>query len=164
MQGNREDFSEQTIHDVTLVARQRFAANNGWQVAKRGFSIQKLATRKLPEFVRFGWEPDMTVLDHVEHFRHGRRPIALVAHPYGEPRDRAERLAAKLGLQVICCAQSSWWYPSISTMVVFTAPGTTVVMPTDEEIEENTRRHAAWDAGRERRRLAREQAEVTPRP
>jgi hypothetical protein len=162
MQSSREQYFEQTIHDVVLAAGLRFAAANGWELTRRPFSIEKL-TRKPPDFLRFGPELDMGVLDHTQRFREDGRPVALVAHPYGEPRERAERLAQQLGLQVICCARSSWWLPGRSTMLVFTAPGTPVVMPTEAEIEANKRAHGAWSAECERRRLARELGEERPR-
>jgi hypothetical protein len=160
MQFNREQISQQTIYDVIEPARRRFAFNNGWQLAKHRFMIDKLAVRLPPDFVRFGWNPDTRLLDHVECYRKNGRPAGLVAHSYlPDAVARAEALARQLGLQVICCERSSWWYPGRSTLLVFTAVGMEVVMPTEAERAENTRAHTAWKAELERRRLAPERGE-----
>jgi hypothetical protein len=160
MQFNREQISQQTIYDVIEPARRRFAFNNGWQLARHRFPIERLAVRLPPDFVRFGWNPDSRLLDHVECYRKNGRPAGLVAHSYlPDAVVRAEALARQLGLQVICCERSSWWYPGRSTLLVFVAPGELIIMPSEAEIAENACVHAAWEAELERRRLARERGE-----
>jgi hypothetical protein len=65
-----------------------------------------------------------SLLDHAEHFCRGRRPIAIVGHPYSGA-ERALRSAATLGLTAEVLP-ASWYLPGRTTGVLLIAPEPTM--------------------------------------
>jgi hypothetical protein len=61
-------------------ARERFAAANGWKIARHQFSLRVLAAGKM----HGGWGGsgfEAVVLDHPEHYKVGRWPVAVRGGP-----------------------------------------------------------------------------------
>lgn len=99
------------LHRLRERAATSFATANGWCVATGSFTLAEVMLGHLNPMLRDGSSKGATPpvdgldLDHVERFRVGRRPVALLTHSYNmrsapaDPRVRVEELPA------------SWYFP-----------------------------------------------------
>jgi hypothetical protein len=110
-------------------ALEAFAELNGWRAAKTAFSPEQLV--KGAPGSRVGWTYDSSLFDHGEYLRAVEkpyRPVAIVAHLYGDNRDqtRAGALALRLIAHFPPFAKASWYYPGRCVVVCYTRPDTEV--------------------------------------
>jgi hypothetical protein len=128
-------------NQARALARSTFAEDNNWTVAKAGFSFASLGSGKL----RRSWSGPLCfdsyqeaaasclapLVDHVDHFRQGRRPAAVVAHPYPSRfaewqralEERPAAVAAELAalrLEVTPLRCLSWYCPHGTVAVLVT--------------------------------------------
>jgi hypothetical protein len=131
---------------INLIARNQFAAANGWKVGK-SFGIDQLIRKKKSTgssnhlFMR---NMSNGAADHPEHFRRDGYPMALLGHNYPGDRghyidgvkDLAAGLDGKLVLHIPPAGKAaSWYYPGGTLPMLLTRPDITeIVWPTDEEM------------------------------
>lgn len=127
--------------------RARFAAANGWKVAKHSFDVDVLSKNKVHSYDYCGpaYRDTMDACDHPEFFRLDRRAAAIVAHNYA-PSCHAEtvgRVAERYGLRVHVPPdgkRASWYFPGGTHLIVLTRPDVIeIVWPTEDEMTEFAR-------------------------
>ena len=131
-----------TMKQNNIIARDKFAAANGWKASDKLFSLELLASGKKsgPET----WTHPLH-FDHVEYFRKDGIPVAVMSHNYGGSGEEAlRRLFAamhrtvdehKLVLHVpYGGAGISWYYPLRTLPMCATRPDVeSINWPSGEE-------------------------------
>jgi hypothetical protein len=107
-------------------ARKLFADSRGW-VERRCFTVASLIRGHYaaPRYNILDIEssyprvPGATLFDHNYYFRQGRKPVAIVTHPYSYPTSEHTDWAREHGLQLEILP-NSWYYPGVTTAVCVT--------------------------------------------
>lgn len=108
--------AEQVWRDLEQQARERFAAESGWVITGRPFSLAQLrdgrAARRRDDYVE-RCVPHLA-LDHPEYFRWPGRaaiPAGIVVHVYARNYEQCFAFAAARGL-AFWPLWDSWYFPS----------------------------------------------------
>ena len=151
------------------IARERFAAANGWRYSRSFFTIDAFINGKYSGGMNdkdAGYDIGVTTFDHPEYYRwpkvFGGRPVAIMGHNYhdGDLRKLIDKLAGALVLHVPPAGKAaSWYYPGGTLPMCATRPSIRVVWPTEPEMadiatayaEEEERRRRAERYAQERR-------------
>jgi hypothetical protein len=145
-----------TMHQNQYAASQRFAVANGWRCGAP-FSLDLLIRAKLhngSDWRSNHWQQP-EACDHVQYYRIGGKPVALVAHNYQTTeehlRQLIDELAGRLVLHVPAAGKAaSWYYPNGTLPMVLTRPDITdIVWPTHRQMAATA---AAYFAERDRSR------------
>jgi len=106
-----------------------YGAERGWTRSKAQFLPSTLAKGAMHNGGRrvdaASREMPWNLMDHVYYWKQGRRPAAIVAHPYGcntgEKRAEAQAWAARHGLRLTFPTDfPSWRFPGWTTLVEIT--------------------------------------------
>jgi hypothetical protein len=125
-----------------IVARQHFAVANGWRCGAP-FNFDLLIRNKANHggdyYANYSWQqPD--ACDHVEYYRIGGRPVAIIAHNYPRTEERLRQLidglAGRLVLHVPAAGKAaSWHYPDGCLPMALTRPDIIdIVWPTHRQM------------------------------
>jgi hypothetical protein len=114
------------VKAATHAARYYFASLQGWRFTEASFTVKDLligrgrerSPRRLSERLPAG--SHTRLLDHVDFFSRGRKPIGLVGHPYNDLEDALE-CAGEIGLAATVLP-ASWYFPDNTIAVLLVSP------------------------------------------
>jgi hypothetical protein len=131
---------------INLIAREQFAAANGWKIGK-SFGLDQLIRKKKNTGSSnrlYTMNMFSGAADHPEHFRRDGYPMALLGHNYpgnrghyiDGVRDLVAGYVGQLVLHIPPAGNAASWYcPGGMLPMLLTRPDITeIVWPTDEQM------------------------------